>query len=126
MSADVFLTLRAQPALGRVFSADEDKAGAAPVVVISHGMWQSRYGGDPDIVNQAITLDGRAYTVIGVMPAGFTFPSEVSLWAPVGPLAANPNWQNRSNHPDLFGVARLKPGRSEERRVGQEGAHGWG
>src|SRR5262245_27404777 len=110
MSADVFLTLRAQPALGRVFSADEDKAGAAPVVVISYGLWQSRYGGDPDIVNQAITLDGRAYTVLGVMPAGFAFPSEVSLWAPVGPIAANPNWQNRNNHPDLFGVARLKPG----------------
>jgi len=110
MSADVFPMLRAQPALGRVFSADEDKAGAAPVVVISYELWQSRYGGDPDIMNQAITLDGRAHTVLGVMPAGFAFPSEVSLWAPVGPLAANPNWQNRNNHPDLFGVARLKPG----------------
>src|SRR6266498_3815675 len=120
MSADVFPMLRAQPALGRVFSADEDKAGAAPVVVISYELWQSRYGGDPDIMNQAITLDGRAHTVLGVMPAGFAFPSEVSLWAPVGPLAANPNWQNRNNHPDLFGVARLEqqyPGSNKYRRV---------
>ncbi|MBI2929233.1 MAG: ABC transporter permease [Verrucomicrobia bacterium] len=110
MSADVFAALRVQPAVGRVFNSGEDKPGAASVVVISHALWQNRFGADPGIVNQAITLDGRPCTVLGVMPAGFAFPSEVDVWVPVGPLSAEASWQDRGNHPGLLGLARLKPG----------------
>jgi predicted permease len=109
ISADAFAALGVSPLLGRVFNNDEDKAGASPVVVLNHGLWQNRFGGDAGIAGQAILLDGRAYIVIGVMPPDFVFPSRVDLWLPVGPLTSAPNWQNRSNHMGIFGVARLKP-----------------
>jgi putative ABC transport system permease protein len=110
ISADGFAALRAQAAVGRVFNNDEDKPGAPPVVVLGHGVWLSRFGGDAGIVNQSITLDGRAYTVIGVMPADFAFPGRVAIWTPVGLLSSEQGYQNRDNHPGLMGVARLKPG----------------
>jgi putative ABC transport system permease protein len=109
VSADVFTALRVQPAIGRAFTAAEDKPGGAPVVVLSHALWRDRFGGDANVVGRPITLDGRDYTVIGVMPSGFAFPSDVSLWAPVGPLSAWTNWQNRQEHPGLLAIARLKP-----------------
>jgi putative ABC transport system permease protein len=110
MSADVFEALGTQPQIGRVFREEEDKPGAAPVAVISHGLWQSRFGGDAGILNRTISLDGKLHTVLGVMPAGFEFPNKVDVWVPVGPYSAQSVWQNRDNHPGLFGLARLKPG----------------
>ncbi len=110
MSADVFAALRTQPEIGRVFREDEDKPGASPVAVISHALWQSRFGHHAGIVNKTINLNGKAYTILGVMPAGFEFPYKVDLWLPVGPFFAESGWQNRDNHPGLWGLARLKPG----------------
>lgn len=110
MSADVFAALQTQPEIGRVFREDEDKPGAGPVVLISHGLWKNRFGGDAGIVNRTINLDGKAYTILGIMPAGFEFPDKVDLWVPVGPFFADSNSQKRDNHPGLFGLARLKPG----------------
>jgi predicted permease len=109
-SADLFAALRVRPALGRLFTNDEDKPGAQPVVVLSHGLWQRRFGGDPSIVNQNLTLNGVGYTVIGVMPADYSWPRGVELWTPVGQESGQPSWQQRGNHPGLYGVARLKPG----------------
>jgi putative ABC transport system permease protein len=110
MSADVFAALRTQPEIGRLFREDEDKPGAAPVAVISHGLWQNRFGSDTGILNKTISLDGKPHTVLGVMPAGFEFPNKVDVWVPVGPYSAESGWQKRDNHPGLFGLARLKPG----------------
>jgi putative ABC transport system permease protein len=109
-SADLFSALRANPLVGRVFSNDEDKPGAAPVVVLSYALWQRRFGGQMSVLNQPITLNARPYTVIGVMPPDYAFPSRVEMWVPVGPLSDDPNWKQRGNHPGLYGVARLKPG----------------
>ncbi len=109
-SADLLLALRVRPALGRLYTSDEDKPGAVPVVVLSHGLWQRRFGGDANVINQAITLNERSYTVIGVTPPGFLFPSRIEMWMPVGQLAGADNMQKRDNHPGLYGVARLKPG----------------
>src|SRR6266545_3521255 len=109
-SADLFSALRVQPAIGRVFTNDEDKPGGTPVVVLSYGLWQRRFGGQTSIVNQPLTLNGKSYTVIGVMPEGFQFPSRVEMWVPVGQLSGEASWQQRGNHPGLYGVARLKPG----------------
>jgi putative ABC transport system permease protein len=109
VSSDLFAALRARAALGRVFTGEEDQPGAAPVAVLSYGLWQRRFGGDPNILNQTITLNDRSYTVIGVMPAGFRFPNRVELWVPAGQLSGRA-WQHRDNHPGLFGVAQLKPG----------------
>ena len=75
-SAGLWSVLRSEAKLGRVFLPDEDRPGGAPIVVLSDGLWQSRFGGDPDIVDRAIVLDGESYTVVGVMPEAFTFPSQ--------------------------------------------------
>jgi putative ABC transport system permease protein len=110
MSADVFEALRVKAALGRVYTNDEDKPGANPVVVLSHGLWQRRFGGDASIVGRTVTLNDRGYTVIGVMPQGYQFPSRVEMWVPVGPLSAQETWKSRGNHPGLYALARLKDG----------------
>ena len=110
VSADVFATLRVNAARGRVFTNDEDKPGATPVVVLSHGLWQRRFGGDLNILDQTLTLDSRSFTVIGVMPPNFQFPArDTELWTAVGQASKNPGWENRGNHPGLTVIARIKP-----------------
>jgi putative ABC transport system permease protein len=110
VSADMFAALRVNPLMGRLFTNDEDKPGATPVVLLSYPLWQRRFGGQASILDQPLTLNGKSYTVIGIMPDGFQFPSRVEMWVPVGQLSGEPNWQQRGNHPGLYGVARLKPG----------------
>jgi len=70
MSADVFAALRTQPEIGRVFREDEDKPGAPPVAVISHALWQNRFGGDAGILNNAVSLNGKPYR--GLPETGLT------------------------------------------------------
>ncbi|MGH9930300.1 MAG: ABC transporter permease [Pyrinomonadaceae bacterium] len=110
VSADMFAALRVKPAVGRLFTNDEDKPGAPPVVVLSYPLWQRRFGGQASILNQQLTLNGKSYTVIGIMPEGYQFPSRVEMWVPVGQLSGEASWQQRGNHPGLYGVARLKLG----------------
>ena len=97
-----------QPLIGRNFLPEEDRPGANKVVLLSHSLWQSRYGGDPQIINRNITLNGAKHTVVGVMPASFQFmEKEVRLWVPI---AFEPeDMSNRGGH-YLKVVARLKPG----------------
>src|ERR1041384_6218932 len=114
VSADLFSVLRVNAAQGRVFTNEEDKPGGTPVVVLSYPLWQRRFGGQTSIVNQNITLNSKSYTVIGIMPQSFAYPSRVEMWVPVGQLATEPGWQERGNHPGLYGVARLKPGATFE------------
>ena len=109
VSADLFSALRVNAAIGRLFTNDEDKPGGTPVVVLSYGLWQRRFGGQTSIVNQAFTLNGKSYTVIGVMPQGFQYPARSEMWVPVGQLSGSLDWQQRGNHPGLYAVARLKP-----------------
>lgn len=102
-----FPLLGASPALGRNFTPEEDKSGANKVVIISHGLWQNRFGGERNIIGRNILLDGDQYTVIGVMPQGFQFEvPNISLWTPI---AFTPEQlANRGRH-YLEVVARLKP-----------------
>lgn len=108
VSANFFPLLGVPPALGRTFLAEEDRVGAPKVAVLSNALWQTRYGGDPRIINRDILLDGAKYTVVGVMPAGFQFmESDVRLWVP---LAMEPEVAaNRGGH-FLTVVGRLKQG----------------
>jgi predicted permease len=96
--------LRVAPAHGRWFTESEGVPGAAPVAVLSHGLWQRRYGQDPRVLGSVVTLDGVATTVVGIMPASFAFPDpRVDAWIPV-PLTratANDAYQ-------FAGVARLR------------------
>jgi putative ABC transport system permease protein len=111
-SADLFGVLRAEPLLGRAFTAEEDRPGAPRVVVISHGLWQRRFGADPSAVGRPVTLNGESYTVVGVMPPAFQFPdAETEAWAP---LALDPQDQSTRGSHFLNVVARLKPGVSVE------------
>jgi putative ABC transport system permease protein len=111
VTADLFAALRVNAALGRVFTNEDDKPGAVPVVLLSHGLWQRRFGGNPQIIGKSITLDGYLYTVIGVAPKEFSFPIGAELWVSAGLKAAvNSEWRLRGNHPNFYAVARLKPG----------------
>ena len=109
-SADLFAALHARPREGRVYSPEEDRAGAEPVVVLSEGLWQSRFGGDPGIVGSALKIDDVPHTIVGVLPSSFSFPSGPSLWVPIGRFATDLNFQDRSIHPGLLALGRLREG----------------
>ena len=106
VSASFFPLLGVSPIAGRTFLEEEDQPGRNRVAVISYGLWQRRFGGDPAIVDQQITLDGNKFTVVGIMPSGFQFPQLVELWEPIAfPAAAR---DSQSNH-YLEVFARVKP-----------------
>jgi putative ABC transport system permease protein len=84
VSSDFFTVLRAQPILGRVFVADDDKPGQNKVVILGYAFWQSHFGSNPNIVGQKITLDGQSYTVTGVMPGNFQYPNWAKIYTPLG------------------------------------------
>jgi putative ABC transport system permease protein len=105
ITANLFPMLGVQPILGRQMRAEEDRPGAPPVVILSHGVWQRRYAGDPSIIGRTITVNGNKHTVIAVMPPKFLFPERAQLWIPLTPIEyASP----RSNR-NLAVFARLKP-----------------
>ena len=87
VSADVFPLLGTAPALGRGFTADDDRVGASPVVLLSDALWTRRYAADRRIVGASIRVNGVAHTVIGVMPPRFKFPEYAELWVPAAPNA---------------------------------------
>jgi len=105
VSADFFKVLGLQPALGRTFHAGEDTPGNNGVCVISFGFWQRRFAGDPNIIGNSLNLSSTPIEVVGVMPAGFSFPRpEIEIWIP---LALNPT---RTAPYFLKAIARLAPG----------------
>jgi predicted permease len=108
VSASLFPLLGVAPALGRVFSAEEDGPEAESVIVLSHGLWQRRFGSDAGIIGQTLTLNYRPYTVVGVMPAHFRFPGrEQEFWVP---MAFEPEEAAGRGDHYLSVVARLRPG----------------
>lgn len=123
VSGSLFSMLGVSPAVGRTFTADDDKPGAALVVLLSHDFWQQRFGGRRDILGQHITLSSQPHIVVGVMPAGFAFPPPVTirtegsipalrakLWTPLGLDYAG--GQRAAHFMSVLG--RLKPGVSIE------------
>ena len=109
-TADVFKVLRTKPLLGRTFTPEDERPGGVPVAVISYGMWQSRFGADPNIIGREIILDGRSKTVIGVLPASFQFQladEQAEYWLPMDPTD-DMNKQRGANYLQVLG--RLKPG----------------
>ena len=109
VTANLFSVLGVPAQIGRTLVRGEDQPGQERSVVISASLWQRRYAADPDIVGQTIRIDGDPYTVVGVMPPGFRYPTDAELWVPFvweGDLVAP---DNRGAH-FLNGIARLKPG----------------
>ena len=106
----LFSVLGAAPALGRVYTAEEDLPEQPEVIVLSHALWQRRYGGDPGVLGRTLQLDGRAREIIGVMPEMFDFPGGAEYWVPLGMDPENAN-------PGSFGysaIGRLAPGATPE------------
>jgi putative ABC transport system permease protein len=106
-SASFFPMLGIKPVVGRSFLPEEEKAGSAPVVMLSHHLWQSQFGADPAVVNRSITLDTQRYTIIGVLPADFQFLKWADLWMPMGQF---PDDLTSHVHHNFDVIARLKPG----------------
>jgi predicted permease len=109
-SWELFSTLGVHPAIGRDFTAADDRASANGVVILSAGLWKRRFGSDPGVIGGSMNLDGRPYTIIGVMPAGFAFPdASIQLWSTVSHDIAAGTFNAYDNH--MFNVVgRLKPG----------------
>lgn len=106
---ELFKVLGVAPMLGRIYRQEECHFGGPAVIVLSHGLWQRRFGGDPKILGRAVTLDDLSYTVIGVMPPDFKFPTAAELWKPL----QSPNANQRAFQ-FLRVVGRLAPGATVE------------
>src|SRR5215212_312926 len=106
ITGNYFDTFGVRPALGRGFSLENEKSGQDQVTVLSHAFWQTRFGGDPNIVNKTIMLDGKAYEVLGVMPAEVVLPQPAQLWVPLN-FDSDPEMKIRKAH-FLRPVGRLK------------------
>ena len=113
MTADFFPLLGVQPALGRNFTQEEDTPNGPKAVILGHSLWQSRFGGDPNVLDRTITLNQQSYTVVGILPARFEYPEGFQLWTPLA--------LNETGGGGTFGkfgegawllkaIARLKPG----------------
>ncbi|HEV2914295.1 MAG TPA: ABC transporter permease [Pyrinomonadaceae bacterium] len=113
-TTNLFQTLGVQPFLGRAFLPEEESPQSARAVILSHGLWQRRFGSDPKLVGKALTLNGNQYTVVGVMPPGFQlqFPTsiQVDMWLP---MRIDPADADRKTH-YLYALGRLRPGVSLE------------
>ena len=106
VSPNLFALLNARPSIGRTFTAEDDRLGAPPMVVLSHTMWTARFAHDPAILGKVVKLSDTRYTVIGVMPAGFEFEVASQFWLPVVPTL-DPS--TRPSIRNLTVVARLAP-----------------
>ena len=107
VTPNLFGMLGIRPALGRDFVAAEGERGAARVAILSHALWQRRYGGDPAIVGRVVDVDGTPHTVVGVMAEGMRFPETALLWVPA---VVDPTESRGSRY--LWGMGRLAPGAS--------------
>ncbi|HKS29936.1 MAG TPA: ABC transporter permease [Pyrinomonadaceae bacterium] len=110
VSADLFPLLGVNTARGRAFTAEEEQEGRNKVVVMGHDLWQRRFGSNPNLVGQTITLNNEAYTVLGIMPQDFRFPEgtdRIDLWVP---LSFSPEVLAARGHRYLYVAARLKEG----------------
>jgi putative ABC transport system permease protein len=106
VSAALFPLLGIQPIIGRGFSADDDRPGAEPVALLSDLLWRRRFNANARVLGETMKVDGLAYTVIGVMPAGFRFPEFAQFWTPLVPARHDQKRDQRS----LGVIARLNPG----------------
>ena len=107
VTANLFPTLGVRPMIGRTFTFEEQTQGRQFVALLSHRLWQRRFSGDSGIVGKRTTIDGRAYTIVGVMPPAFNFPERGDLWFP---FAVNPANEDHGNRGYAGAIGRLKPG----------------
>jgi putative ABC transport system permease protein len=112
VSANFLNTLGVKPIRGRDFLAEDDQPGANPVAIISHALWQRRFGADESIIGKQVTLNGQQFTVTGITPPDFQYGAEADISVPIG-LSAE-RFKLRGKDPGINAFARLKPGTSME------------
>src|SRR6266566_4120616 len=118
VTANFFPLLGGRPILGRAFLPEENRPGSPPVAVLSYACWQSRFGGDRQVLGRKITLDTVAYTIVGVMspdfrtPAGFRHPDDTQLWRALGSFLSGPGGAEWAREGSLWVFGRLRPGTS--------------
>ncbi len=110
VSADFFPAVGIHAALGRDLTAEDDRAGAAPVAWLTHAAWQRYFAGDPKILGQTVLLDGAPTAVAGILPAGFRFHRGADIFVPIGPFVDQQFMRERGNHSGTYALGRLKPG----------------
>jgi predicted permease len=117
LSSDYFSLLGVKPVIGRMFAPGEDEVGAAPIVLISAGLWKRKFGSSPEVIGRSITLDGRSFTIAGVIPADFDLMTRSfrnsEIYVPIGQWKNN-FLLNRGAGLGIHGIGRLKPGVSIE------------
>jgi predicted permease len=110
ISADFFSTLGVKPVLGRTFRPDDDQVGAAPVVILGGGFWSREFGSSPGVAGKSLILNGTSYTIVGVVPASFTFYGhDRDVYTPIGQWN-DPSFRDRRISVSAHVVGRLKPG----------------
>jgi hypothetical protein len=112
MTASGFAVARTAPLIGRYLLPGDEREGAPRVVVVGYDAWQSRFGGDPHIVQRTIDLAGAPHVIVGIMPQGFKFPVDHQFWIP---LITDPVKHDRLQGPELYMFGRLAPGVTLER-----------
>jgi predicted permease len=117
LSSDYFSLLGVKPVIGRMFASGEDEVGAAPIVLISAGLWKRKFGSSPEVLGRTITLDGGGFTIVGVIPADFDLSTRSfrnsEIYVPIGQWE-NSFLLNRGAGLGIHGIGRLKPGVSIE------------
>ncbi len=112
MTSNLPAVVGIQPVVGRVFTPEEDIPNGPKVVMVGYDLWRQRYGGDPQLINRLIRIDGESYTVVGILPREFRFPLEFqgrSTAQVVVPIGYNPSNPSRGSH-GAYAVGRLRPG----------------
>jgi predicted permease len=110
ISADFFSTLGIKPILGRTFLSGDDQPGAAPVMILGGGLWKRKFGSSPDVIGKSLILNGTSYSVVGVIPAGFTFyGQDRDVYTPIGQWK-DPSFRDRRISVSARVIGRLKPG----------------
>ncbi|HKD78552.1 MAG TPA: ABC transporter permease [Candidatus Angelobacter sp.] len=110
ISADFFPTLGVKPTIGRIFESGDDQPGAGPVVVLSGGLWSRKFGSSPEVLGKSLILNGTSYTVVGVIPSGFTFyGQDRDVYTPIGQWT-NPSFRDRRISVSARVIGRMKAG----------------
>jgi putative ABC transport system permease protein len=107
VSPSLFRALNVSPRLGRAFNDSEEEDGRGQVIIVSHGLWQRRFGGDPNVIRRSMKLGGVDYQIVGVMDPDFRYPPEAEFWIP---LTMGPSERNARAERYITAIGRLKPG----------------
>lgn len=110
ISANMFDALGLPPVVGRTFTAEEDTVGGAPVAVLAHAYWVRRFGGERGVIGRQISLNDTLYEIVGIASPDMIHPTRSDVFLPIAPFSDHEAWQNRGNHPGIYGIGRVGPG----------------